>query len=102
MTTTSLKLPDELKSRVAVAAQRGEKSAHAFMLEAIARQVDEVESEAAFVQSALDSLADVEAGGSTFAAEDVHAWLLAKVRGETVPAPKPLPRARRKIAAAKR
>ena len=102
MTTTSLKLPDELKSRVVIAAQRAKKSAHAFMLDAIARQVEDVESEAAFVQSALESLADVEAGGATFAAEDVHAWLLAKVRGETVNAPKPLPKGRRKIAAAKR
>lgn len=100
--TTSLKLPDELKSRVADAAQRAEQSAHAFMIEAIARQVEHVESEASFLQSALDSLEEVQGGGATFAASEVHAWLLAKVRGEAAPVPKRLPRTSKRSTAAKR
>lgn len=102
MTTTSLKLPDELKSRVAAAAQRADQSAHAFMLDAIARQVEAVESEAAFVQRALDSLAEVESGGPTYAANDVHAWLLAKARGAAAPLPKPVALERKKRPAAGR
>lgn len=94
-TTTSLKLPDDLKSRVADAAQRAQQSAHAFMLEAIARQVDQVESEAAFLQGALDSLAEVQGGGATFDADQVHAWLMAKVRGEPAPPPRRIPRPRK-------
>ena len=94
-TTTSLMLPAELKSRVAAAAERAEQSAHAFMLEAIARQVEHIESEAAFLQAAMDSLAEVEVEGTTFDATEVHAWLLAKVRGESPAKPRPVrPRAR--------
>ena len=94
-TTTSLRLPDELKSRVADAAQRAQKSAHAFMLEAIWRHVEQVESEATFLQGALDSLAEVQGGGATFDADQVHAWLIAKVRGEGAPTPRRIPAARR-------
>lgn len=101
-TTTSLKLPDDLKSRVADAAQRAQQSAHAFMLEAIALQVEQVESEAAFLQGALDSLADVHGGGATFDADQVHTWLMAKVRGETAPPPQRIPSARRVVAPGKR
>lgn len=97
-TTTSLKLPDDLKSRVADAAQRAQQSAHAFMLDAIARQVEQVESEAAFLQGAIDSLAEVQGGGATFDAEQVHAWLTAKARGEAATTPRRIPAARRAAA----
>ena len=102
MPTTSLKLPDELKSRIAAAAERAEKSSHAFMVEAIVQKLEDVESDALFMQRALDSLADVEAGGATYAAEDVHAWLLAKVAGEPAQAPKRIASTRIKSPRSKR
>lgn len=102
MNTTSLKLPDELKCRLAVVAEQAQKSAHAFMVEAIAERVDDAEAHAAFVASALDSLAEVNAGGATFDGDEVHAWLRAKVRGEHAPAPKPMARLKRKSVASSR
>ena len=38
--TTTLKLPDELKARIAAVAQQSGKSAHAFMVEALELQLE--------------------------------------------------------------
>ena len=43
MTTTTIRLDDDLKSRVAAAARREGKTAHAFILEAIAQTVEQAE-----------------------------------------------------------
>jgi len=91
MSTTSLKLPQELKERVSAAAASQDKSAHAFMLEAIAGHVARIEAHNAFVQSGLDALAEVEAGGPLYAAEEVHEWFLQRLQGKKRPRPKPLP-----------
>jgi predicted transcriptional regulator len=44
MSVTSLKLPDELKKRIAALAAGNGRSAHAFMVEAIAREMERAES----------------------------------------------------------
>jgi predicted transcriptional regulator len=73
--TTILKLPEELKARIArIAAQTG-RSAHSVMLEALEREVARAERVREFVREALASDAAVEAWAAVFRAEDVHAWL---------------------------
>lgn len=51
--TTSLKLPAELKARIAVAAEASGKTPHAFMLEALAATATLAERRQEFVVSAL-------------------------------------------------
>jgi predicted transcriptional regulator len=48
MTTTTIRLEDDLKTRVAAAAEREGKTAHAFILEAIAHTVEQAELDADF------------------------------------------------------
>jgi predicted transcriptional regulator len=48
MSTTTIRIDEELKSRVAVAAQRAGKTAHAFSVDAIAQTVEQAELDEAF------------------------------------------------------
>ena len=48
MSTTTIRIDDDLKVRVAAAAQRAGKTAHAFILDAISQTVEQVELDNAF------------------------------------------------------
>ena len=48
MSTTTIRIEDDLKARVAAAAQRAGKTAHAFILDAISQTVEQVELDNAF------------------------------------------------------
>jgi predicted transcriptional regulator len=73
MTTTSLKLPEEVKQLAVAAAQQHGVTPHAFMVEAIRAAAARAE--------ALES-------GKAFDADDVHAYLRARAQGQAVPRPK--------------
>jgi predicted transcriptional regulator len=81
-TTTTIRIEDELKARVAAAAERAGKTTHAFMLEAIARTVEQAEQDEAFHRVADARWANVLATGKTVAWDDAKAWLEARSRGE--------------------
>ena len=59
MTTTSIKLSDELKSRAAAVAQERGVTPHAFMVEAIAAATAVAEQRAAFIAEALAAQAQM-------------------------------------------
>jgi len=90
--TTTLKLPEELKARIAATAQASGKSPHAFMLEALEAQARLAEMRQSFIADALASGAEVDAGGALYAMEDVQAYIIARTSGNTVKRPKPIPR----------
>lgn len=88
MTTTSLKLPDELKARAAaVAGERG-LSAHAFMIEAIRAVTVAAERRASLIADAMAADAQMRKSGKGFAADGVHAYLRKKAAGKIVRKPK--------------
>jgi predicted transcriptional regulator len=87
MATTTIRLDEELKARVAAAAERSGKTPHAFMLEAIAESVEHDEADAEFHRIADERWAEIQATGETVPWEDVKAWLEAHARGETLPWP---------------
>ncbi len=74
-TTTTLKLPNDLKTRVARIAKKTGLTAHGFMIEAIERQTAREERVEAFAKEALAADRAIEQGGEVYAAKDVHAWL---------------------------
>ena len=87
--TTTLKLPDKLKARIARLAKQSGQTPHSLMVRALEREVSREERMRDFVREALASKADVEAGGAVYRAEDVHAWLERLARGEKPPLPAP-------------
>ncbi len=92
MATTSLKLPDSLKERIVKLAADTGKSAHAFMVEAIVEQTERVEEDRAFMARAIASKKHYDETGIGYDADEVHAYLRAKIQGITLPEPKPIKR----------
>ena len=86
--TTSLKLPDDLKARVASLAAQTGKSAHAYMLGAIERETTLDEKRQAFVEEALAAERDMARSGLAYDAHDMHAYWNAKLSGKKAPKPK--------------
>lgn len=82
MSTTTIRIDEELKSRVAAAAQRVGKTSHAFIVDAIARMVEQAELEEAFDRIADDRWAALLSSGKSVAWSGAKAWLDARARGE--------------------
>ncbi len=91
-TTTTLKLPDDLKARIAPLAAAAGVSAHAWMVGALATQAELAERRQAFVRDALAAADEVDGGGEVFAAEDVHDYLRAKLASRASERPTPTTR----------
>lgn len=81
MPTTTIRIEDELKERIASAAQLSGKTAHAFILDAIAQTVEQVEIDAEFDRVADDRWATLLQSGQTVAWDEARAYLEARGKG---------------------
>jgi predicted transcriptional regulator len=91
--TTTLKLPESLKHRIAPLAEAAGKTAHAWMVDALEAQAALAEMREAFLAEGEASAAEVDAGGPLYAAEDVHAYIVARAAGDVPRRPRPARRA---------
>lgn len=82
MPTTTIRIDDDLKSRIADAAQRAGKTAHAFIVDAITETVAQDELDAALHRIADERWATILATGQTVPWDEAKAWLQARSRGE--------------------
>jgi predicted transcriptional regulator len=90
MTTTTIRLPEELKAKVTAAAARAGTTAHAFILDAIAEKTANEERRAEFDAQAEERYAKVVATGMTIPWSDMRAYLEKRVAGK--PAKRPVAR----------
>jgi predicted transcriptional regulator len=90
MSTTTIRIEDDLKARVAAAAEQEGKTPHAFIVEAIARQVEQAEQDADFHRVADSRWAKVLASGKTVPWDKARAYLEARAAGTK--ARRPVPR----------
>ena len=81
MATTSLKLPDDLKQRAAKAAHELGVSPHAFMVSAIELAAHATEQRLQFIAEAKAAREEMIDTGNGLDADEVHAFLNAKVSG---------------------
>lgn len=88
MSTTTIRIDEDLKARVASAAERAGKSAHAFIVEAIEQTVEQAEADDEFHRLADARWAKVLATGETVAWDEAKAYLEARARGERPDRPK--------------
>lgn len=94
--TTTLKLPEPLKARIAPLAEAAGKTPHAWMIDALETQAALAEMREAFIAGAEASAAEVDAGGPLYAAEEVHAYIVARAAWKTARRPQPARRTRRR------
>ena len=87
MSTTTIRLPDELKARVAQAAEAAGTTSHNFILEAIAEKAEQAERRAEFHALADQRYAQFLETGEYIDWEDARAWLKQRLAGK--PAKRP-------------
>ncbi|THF62242.1 hypothetical protein [Pseudothauera rhizosphaerae] len=88
MSTTSLKLSDELKQRAIAAAMKQGVSPHAFMVQAIEQAATAAEQRASFLAAALAAREDALASGEGYEAHEVHAFLKKRITDRKAERPK--------------
>lgn len=81
MSTTTIRIEDELKARVAAVAELAGKTAHAFIVDAIAQTVEQVEQDNAFHTLADQRWEGIQATGKTVGWDAARAYLEARARG---------------------
>jgi len=84
---TSLKLDDELKSRVQHLAEARCRSSHWIMREAIAQYVEREEKREALRQQTLDAWDEFQATGLHVTGDEVEKWLSSWGTDDELPAP---------------
>jgi predicted transcriptional regulator len=88
MSTTTIRLPDELKDRIAAAAERVGTTSHNFILQAIAEKTELEERRADFHEEADRRYAEIAATGKTIPWEAMRAYLEARAAGKQPARPK--------------
>ena len=87
MATTTIRIPDDLKARVAVAAERAGKTAHSFILEAIAEKAEHEERRSEFDDVAERRFAKIVASGKTVPWNEMRTYLEDRLAGKAARRP---------------
>ena len=86
--STTLKLPENLKKRIAPLASSAGKTPHAWMVEALEIQAALAEKRKMFVAAAVAAEKEVAKTGLVYDADDVFAYLKDKLAGKNPKRPK--------------
>lgn len=87
MSTTTIRLPEDLKVRVAAAAKRAGTTTHGYIIEAIAEKTEQENLRAGFDAIAEDRYAGIVASGKTIPWEEMRAYLQDRLAGKVVQRP---------------
>src|ERR1700733_6169878 len=88
MAATSLKLPEDLKRRIERLANAANKTPHAFMVEALAREAERSELKARFADEAARSEQEALSSGRSFELAATFDYLTARAAGAKARRPK--------------
>ena len=87
MPTTTIRLPDDLKTRIAAAAKHAGMTAHGFILEAIIEKAEQAERRADFDAIAENRYAGVVSTGETIPWQEMRVYLEARMAGKATKRP---------------
>lgn len=87
MSTTTIRLPEDLKARITSAAERAGKTTHSFILEAIAEKAEREELRTSFDEEADARFAKILATGETLPWSDVRRYVEDRTAGKKSPRP---------------
>jgi len=88
MSTTTIRINDDLKARVAAAAERAGKTSHSFILDAIAQTVELAELTDSFHYEADERWSKILAKVKTIAWDEMRTYLAARATGNAPPKPR--------------
>lgn len=89
MSATSLKLPEDLKRRIARLAASTGQTPHAFMVDALAREAERSELRQRFAAEAADSEREALGSGEAHSLEATFDFLAARIGGKSPRHPRP-------------
>lgn len=89
MSTTTIRLSEDLKTRLAAAAERAGTTPHNFILQAIAEKTAREEQRSAFSAEAEARYARIIATGKTIPWEEMRTYLEGRMAGKAVKPPTP-------------
>jgi len=92
---TTLKIPEDLKARLAALAQAEGKSPHAYMIAALEQQADRAERRREYMAAGDSALREYERTGIAYAMEDVERYVVALADGRKATRPKAIKRAKK-------
>ena len=87
MSTTTIRLPENLKARVAAAAERAGTTSHSFILDAIAEKADQEERRGDFNDVAEKRYAHIIASGKTIPWNEMRSYLEGRLAGKAAKRP---------------
>ena len=87
--TTTIRLPPELRARLAALARQTGRSVHSLIVEGVERYAAYEEQLRELIKEARDADDEIERIGEVYRADDVHEWLERLARGESAARPKP-------------
>jgi len=87
MSTTTIRFPAELKTRVAEAAKRSGTTTHGFILQAIAEKAEQEDMRADFDAVAEERYARIVASGKTIPWQEMRGYLEERLAGKEVKRP---------------
>ena len=88
MSTTTIRIDDELKARLAAVAQQTGKTPHALILETLTAAVERAETDAALHRLADARWAALKRSGESVSWNDAKAYLQSRAAGKAVLKPK--------------
>lgn len=88
MSTTTIRLPDELKARIEAAAERTGKSPHTLILEAISEKAELEERRLAFTDEADSRMTKIISSGETVGWSEMGQYLEDRAAGMSSPRPR--------------
>ncbi len=88
MSTTTIRLPKDLKERIARVAERAGTTAHSFILEAIAEKAGQEERRAEFEDTAELRYAEIVASGKVVPWNEMRRYLERRLAGNRIARPK--------------
>lgn len=89
MSATSLKLPDDLKLRIARLAASTGQTPHAFMVDALAREAERSELRQRFAAEAAESEREALDSGKAHSLDATFDYLAARIGGKNPRRPRP-------------
>ena len=87
MSTTTIRLPEDLKARIAAATARTGTTSHNFILQAIAEKAEQVELRNDFDQVAEERYARIVATGKTIPWPELRSYLESRLEGRKAKRP---------------
>jgi predicted transcriptional regulator len=89
VSTTTIRLPEDLKARVSIAADKAGSTAHSFIIDAIAEKIEQVEHRTCFHEEAERRFTEFAESGKTIPWAEMRSYLQERVKGRNKNRPKP-------------